>query len=55
MAKGPDDPQGDDAGIGIVYGSERGLVPGARQLLPGPYRRRGRGGAARRLRHRGRL
>ncbi|WP_425264606.1 FG-GAP repeat domain-containing protein [Streptomyces curacoi] len=23
----------DDAGIGIVYGSERGLVPGARQLL----------------------
>ncbi|MEU3180456.1 FG-GAP repeat domain-containing protein [Streptomyces albidoflavus] len=33
LAKGPDDPQGDDAGIGIVYGSERGLVPGARQLL----------------------
>ncbi|MEU6108623.1 VCBS repeat-containing protein [Streptomyces albidoflavus] len=33
LAKGPDDPQGDDAGIGIVYGSKRGLVPGARQLL----------------------
>ncbi|MFJ2263148.1 FG-GAP repeat domain-containing protein [Streptomyces sp. NPDC087844] len=27
------DTHGDDAGIGIVYGSERGLVPGARQLL----------------------
>ncbi|MCR0988274.1 FG-GAP repeat domain-containing protein [Streptomyces albidoflavus] len=33
LAKGSDDPQGDDAGIGIVYGSKRGLVPGARQLL----------------------
>ncbi|WP_430727278.1 FG-GAP repeat domain-containing protein [Streptomyces beigongshangae] len=27
------DDHGDDAGIGIVYGSDRGLVPGARQLL----------------------
>ncbi|MEU2648513.1 VCBS repeat-containing protein [Streptomyces albidoflavus] len=33
LAKGSDDPRGDDAGIGIVYGSKRGLVPGARQLL----------------------
>ncbi|MFD5182356.1 FG-GAP-like repeat-containing protein [Streptomyces sp. NPDC058372] len=33
LAKGPDDPQGDDAGIGVVYGSARGLVPGARRLL----------------------
>jgi len=29
----------DDAGIGVVYGSARGLVPGARQLLsPAGYR-----------------
>ncbi|MEU9184664.1 VCBS repeat-containing protein [Streptomyces sp. NPDC048484] len=27
------DSHGDDAGIGIVYGSARGLTPGARQLL----------------------
>ena len=33
LAKGPDDTHGDDAGIGIVYGSIRGLTPGARQLL----------------------
>lgn len=33
LAKGPDDPRGDDAEIGIVHGSARGLVPGARRLL----------------------
>ncbi|MHA5049750.1 FG-GAP repeat domain-containing protein [Streptomyces sp. SD15] len=33
LVKGRDDAHGDDAGIGVVYGSERGLVPGARQLL----------------------
>lgn len=33
LVKGPDDTHGDDAGIGIVYGSVRGLTPGARQLL----------------------
>ncbi|MFE9765264.1 FG-GAP repeat domain-containing protein [Streptomyces sp. NPDC005808] len=33
LVKGPDDTHGDDAGIGIVYGSARGLTPGARQLL----------------------
>ncbi|MFD4525238.1 FG-GAP repeat domain-containing protein [Streptomyces sp. NPDC058470] len=33
LVKGPDDTHGDDAGIGVVYGSARGLTPGARQLL----------------------
>lgn len=33
LVKGPDGTHGDDAGIGIVYGSLRGLTPGARQLL----------------------
>ncbi|MFJ4829421.1 FG-GAP repeat domain-containing protein [Streptomyces sp. NPDC088747] len=33
LVKGPDDTHGDDAGIGVVYGSVRGLTPGARQLL----------------------
>jgi len=33
LVKGPDDSHGDDAGIGIVYGSGHGLAPGARQLL----------------------
>ncbi|MEV5549097.1 VCBS repeat-containing protein [Streptomyces sp. NPDC052309] len=34
----------DDAGLGIVYGSSRGLVPGARQLItPGKYAARTQG------------
>lgn len=34
LVKGADDSHGDDAGIGIVYGTKRhGLEPGARQLL----------------------
>ncbi|MFJ6573748.1 FG-GAP repeat domain-containing protein [Streptomyces sp. NPDC091292] len=33
LVKGPDDSHGDDAGIGIVYGSRTGLRPATRQLL----------------------
>ena len=33
LVKSAEDRHGDDAGIGIVYGSERGLRPGSRQLL----------------------
>ncbi|MFD7608256.1 FG-GAP repeat domain-containing protein [Streptomyces mirabilis] len=35
LVKSPDDAHGDDAGIGIVYGTEatHGLAPGARQLI----------------------